>query len=50
MALGAQPMDILQMIFRQGIFIVGAGVFAGILGAAAIARLVRNFSVRRVTG
>jgi predicted permease len=43
MALGAQPMDVLQMIFRKGIFIVGAGVFAGILGAAAIARLVRNF-------
>jgi predicted permease len=43
MALGAQPMDVLQMIFHQGIFIVGAGVFAGILAAAAIARLVGNF-------
>jgi len=42
LALGAQPMQILKMIFRQGFVIVGAGVLAGILGAAAMARLVGN--------
>ena len=42
LALGAQPMQILKMIFRQGFIIVGAGVLAGILGAAAMARLVGN--------
>ncbi|MGC1105721.1 MAG: ABC transporter permease [Candidatus Acidiferrales bacterium] len=43
MALGAQPAQVLRMIFRQGIFIVSAGLVAGILAAAAIARLVGNF-------
>lgn len=42
LALGAQPMQILKMIFRQGFFIVGAGVLAGILAATAMARLVGN--------
>jgi len=42
LALGAQRMQILKMIFRQGFFIVGAGVFAGVLAAAAMARLVGN--------
>ncbi len=40
LALGAQPLQILKMIFRQGFLIVGAGVLAGILAAAAMARLV----------
>jgi ABC-type antimicrobial peptide transport system permease subunit len=43
MALGAQPGDVLPMILRQGIFIVGVGLAAGVLAAAAIARLVGNF-------
>jgi predicted permease len=43
MALGAQPTDVLQMIVRQGSLIVGAGLIAGVLAAAAIARLVGNF-------
>ncbi|MGB7348978.1 MAG: FtsX-like permease family protein, partial [Candidatus Acidiferrales bacterium] len=43
MALGAQRTDVLRMILRQGFFIVGAGLIAGILAAAAIARLVGNF-------
>jgi len=42
LALGAQPMQILKMIFRQGLVIVGAGVLAGILAAFAMARLVGN--------
>jgi putative ABC transport system permease protein len=43
LALGAQPMQILKMILRQGLAIVGAGVIAGVLAAAAMARLVGNF-------
>jgi len=42
LALGAQPMQILKMIFRQGFIIVGAGVLAGVLAAEAMARLVGN--------
>jgi predicted permease len=42
LALGAQPGQILKMIFRQGFLIVGAGVLAGVLAAAALARLVVN--------
>ncbi|HKV28466.1 MAG TPA: FtsX-like permease family protein, partial [Candidatus Acidoferrales bacterium] len=43
LALGAQPMQVLKLIFRQGFTIVGIGIFAGILSAAAMARLVSNF-------
>jgi putative ABC transport system permease protein len=43
LALGAQPMQILNMIFRQGLTIVGTGVIAGVLAAAAMARLVASF-------
>jgi len=42
LALGAQPGQILKMIFRQGFLIVGAGVLAGVLAAAAMARIVGN--------
>ena len=42
LALGAQPLQILKMILRQGFIIVGAGVLAGILAAAGMARLVAN--------
>ncbi len=42
LALGAQPGQILKMIFRQGFLIVGAGALAGVLAAAAMARLVGN--------
>jgi predicted permease len=43
MALGAQPMDILKMIFRQGLFIVAIGLAVGIAMALAAARVVGNF-------
>ncbi len=43
MALGAQPENVLRMVLRQGVFIVGAGLAAGILAAAAIAQLVGDF-------
>ena len=42
LALGARPRQILKMILKQGCFIIGAGVFAGILAATAMARLVDN--------
>ena len=43
LALGAQPGQILKMVFRQGLAIVGAGVIGGVLAAAAMARLVGHF-------
>lgn len=43
LALGAQPIQILKMILRQGLAIVGAGVIGGLLAAAAMARLVGHF-------
>lgn len=43
MALGAHPMDILRMIFRQGLFIVMVGLAVGIAMALAAARLVGKF-------
>src|SRR5690348_9284401 len=42
LALGAQPAEILEMILRQGLVIVGIGVVAGILAAGALARVVGN--------
>ena len=42
LALGAQPAQILGMILRQGLVIVGIGVVAGILAAVALARVVGN--------
>jgi putative ABC transport system permease protein len=43
MALGARQSDVLRMILRQGLFVVVTGLIAGILAAAAMARLVGNF-------
>ncbi len=43
MALGAQSQDILRMILRQGIMIVGAGLIIGLTGAYSAARVVSNF-------
>jgi putative ABC transport system permease protein len=45
MALGAQPMQILKMIFRQGFAIVAIGLAIGIAGALAFGKLVGNFLV-----
>jgi putative ABC transport system permease protein len=45
MALGAQPMQILKMIFRQGFAIVAIGLVIGIAGALAFGKLVGNFLV-----
>ncbi|MGH9702007.1 MAG: ABC transporter permease [Candidatus Acidiferrales bacterium] len=42
-ALGAQPVDILKMIFRQGLLVVGLGLVVGLAAAFAAARVVGNF-------
>ncbi|HEV2297370.1 MAG TPA: ABC transporter permease [Candidatus Acidoferrales bacterium] len=43
LALGAQRSDILKMILRQGLIIVGIGVAIGLAGAAAAGRVAGNF-------
>ncbi len=45
LALGAQRRDILKMIFRQGLVIVLAGVFVGLLLAFALARMLGDMLV-----
>jgi len=42
-ALGAERRDILRMIFRQGLFIVGAGLAIGLAAAFAASRVVGDF-------
>ena len=43
MALGARPLDILGMIFGQGLAIVGIGLVVGWIAAYAASQLVGNF-------
>jgi predicted permease len=43
MALGAQPADILKMVFREGLLIVGVGLLVGIGGALAAGKVVGSF-------
>src|SRR5277367_4512966 len=43
MALGAQPADILKMVFREGLLIVGIGLAVGIAGALAAGQVVGSF-------
>ena len=43
MALGAQPADILRMVFREGLLIVGIGLVVGIAGALAAGKVVGSF-------
>ena len=45
MALGAQPAQVLKMIFRQGLVIVGMGLGAGILAALGMSRMVGSLLV-----
>ena len=42
-ALAAQPAHILKMVLGQGVVILGIGIIAGVLVAAALARVVGNF-------
>jgi len=43
MALGAHPADILKMVFREGLLIVGIGLVVGIAGALAAGQVVGSF-------
>jgi putative ABC transport system permease protein len=45
MALGAQPSDILKMVYRQGLRIVGIGLAFGLAASFAVARLLHSFIV-----
>lgn len=45
MALGAQPGQVLRMIFRQGLAVIGAGIVLGLLAAFALSHLMGNFLV-----
>jgi putative ABC transport system permease protein len=40
MALGAQKIDMLTMILRQGLAVIGIGLLAGLLGALGVTRLM----------
>jgi putative ABC transport system permease protein len=42
MALGARKIDMLTMIFRQSFAVIGVGLFAGIVGALAVTRLMSS--------
>ncbi len=43
MALGAQPGEVLRMVCRQGMIIIGAGLAIGLAAALAIGRVVSSF-------
>ncbi|HEX4019881.1 MAG TPA: ABC transporter permease [Acidobacteriaceae bacterium] len=49
MALGAQHADILKMIYRQGLWIVGIGLTVGLAATFAAAHLMRSFIVVSAT-
>jgi putative ABC transport system permease protein len=43
LALGGQAADVRKLIFRHGVLLAGAGILAGLVGAAAGARLLTTF-------
>jgi putative ABC transport system permease protein len=45
MALGAQPKDILKMVFREGFLIVAIGLLIGAALALAAGRVVGSFII-----
>jgi predicted permease len=49
MALGAQPADILKMIYKQGLWIVGIGLAVGLAATIAVAHVLRSFIVVSAT-
>ncbi|MEO8633674.1 MAG: ABC transporter permease [Gemmatimonadales bacterium] len=42
LALGARPVDVLRMVLRQGLVLTMGGVVLGLLGAAALTRLLAS--------
>ena len=42
MALGAQRSSIVRMVVRQGMELTGAGIVAGLLGAAVLTRVMAS--------
>jgi ABC-type antimicrobial peptide transport system permease subunit len=42
-ALGAQPRTLQAMVVRHGVFLAGIGVVIGLVGAAAITRIMASF-------
>ena len=49
MAIGAEPMQILRMVLRQGLLIVVIGLAVGIVAAFASARVLKDFLVVSAT-
>ena len=45
MAVGAQPLDVLRLVMRQGLALTGAGLAAGIFVAFAVTRAARGLLV-----
>jgi predicted permease len=45
MALGAQPVEIMGMILRQVLSVVGAGISVGLLAATAVAQIMKGLLV-----
>jgi ABC-type antimicrobial peptide transport system permease subunit len=44
-ALGAHPRDVVGLILRQGVTLVIAGIVVGVIGAAALMRLMSRFFI-----
>ena len=42
LALGARPADVLRMVLGKAALVAGSGVLAGVLGALALTRLLKN--------
>jgi ABC-type antimicrobial peptide transport system permease subunit len=42
MALGAKTPDVLRLIIQQGMTLVGAGLFIGLIGALSLSRFITN--------
>jgi putative ABC transport system permease protein len=41
-ALGAKPANVLQLVLRQGVWLAGAGIAVGLLGATWVVRFLRS--------
>ena len=46
MALGAQPRDVVRLVVRQGLVLVGIGVILGVAGAVALTRVMSSMLLR----